>query len=154
MIHEQSTGTTRRQWSERKKGRAEHHTGFHQYRFHRRGNDHDSGLDVLVGPSVERTGRRFLRCCPSVHHPRRYLRKVAGGQHTALKMALMRVCEFNHTMPSCGYWIFRLKLATGASEHSTAPAAAWAEDFRFRGKPTCQRPIAFISVIDVWLRPM
>jgi hypothetical protein len=37
------------------------------------------------------TGRLFLRCYPHIHHSRRHLRNVTGGQYNALKMALARV---------------------------------------------------------------
>src|SRR5260370_14250062 len=48
-----------------------------------------------MGSNGGSTGRLFLRCCPHFHYPRRHRHlKVEWGQHTALKMALMGVCEF------------------------------------------------------------
>jgi len=47
-------------------------------RWHRHGNGLRYSRNILMGRSVDRTGRRFRRCSPPVHHRHRPRRKVVG----------------------------------------------------------------------------
>src|SRR5262249_23625355 len=48
-------------------------------RWHRHGNGLRYSRNILIGRSVDRTGRRFRRCSAPVHHRHRPRRKVVGG---------------------------------------------------------------------------